>query len=120
MLRATLHSMGLLVVVCCAAHAEELLTELASIDHNPFQRPLALRAPAAANGEAPTLMGLGTLELRAVLVAGSGSQANINGHIMALGEEVDGYRLTSVSLDGAELRRDGENIVLVLDRGRQQ
>jgi hypothetical protein len=58
------------------------------------------------------------LILKSVLVAGSGSQANINGRIVALGEEVvEGYRLTSVSVDGVELRRDGETIVLHLDRG---
>ncbi len=119
MLPAARLSFGLLVAMCLAAHADELLTVQASIDHNPFQRPPSLLAPGTANGAGPTLMGVGTLELKAVLVAGSGSQANINGLVMGLNEEVDGYRLTSVSLDGVELRRDGETLVLRLDRGSE-
>lgn len=119
MLRAAGLSFGLLVAICLTAHADRLLTEQASIDHNPFQRPPSLLAPGTADGAGPTLMGVSTLELKAVLVAGSGSQANINGLVMGLGEEVDGYRLTLVSLDGVELRRDGETVVLRLHRGSE-
>ncbi len=108
---------GLLIYGVVAAG--ELLTEQAGIDHNPFERPRELRAHAVGN-EAPTLMAKGALELRGVLIAGSGSQANINGRIMALGEVLDGYRLVSVSTEEVQLRRDGEKIVLRLRRGREQ
>lgn len=102
-----------------ALAAGELLTERADIDHNPFERPVELQA-RATGGEAPTLMAKGALELRGVLLAGSESQANISGRIMALGEELDGYRLVSVSSEEVELRRDGEKIVLRLPRGQEQ
>lgn len=117
MLRTTTMALGLLIGACSTVNAEELLTELASIGHNPFERPPSLLTPGATTNDATsTLMSAGRLELKAVLVAGSGSQANISGRIMTLGEEVDGYRLTSVSLDGVELRHDGEKLVLRLDR----
>ena len=113
-------SIGLLVVLCSTAHAEALLTDQASIEHNPFQRPPELRGPTTADGEAPTLMAKGALELRGVLLAGSESQANISGRIMALGQELDGYRLVSVSIEEVELRRDGERIILRLPSGHEQ
>lgn len=116
---ASLSGVVLALAICGAATAgEQPVTEQASIDHNPFERPPALRAPSASGDAAPTLLAMDNLILKSVLVAGSGSQANINGRIVALGEEVvEGYRLTSVSVDGVELRRDGETIVLHLDRG---
>lgn len=106
-------------LICAGAASREPATAETVIEHNPFQRPPELQARASAS-EGPTLMAKGALELRGVLVAGSDSQANINGHIMKLGEEFDGYRLVSVSTDAAELRRGEEKIELRLQRGRDQ
>ncbi|MDX1698100.1 MAG: hypothetical protein R3308_07415 [Thiohalobacterales bacterium] len=73
---------------------------------NPFLRP-ALAAPAQpgiVQAETPDTV---TLDLRATMVAGSMSQANIGGKIVGLGEEVNGYRLLEVHVRRVVLEREG-------------
>lgn len=61
---------------------------------DPFVRPQTeslVRATPAPIEPGPTFT------LRALLVAGDASLANVDGTILALGDELDGYRLISVT-----------------------
>lgn len=79
---------------------------------NPFARPGAARAARAA--AAPL-----DLELRATLVAGRHSSANIGGTILRLGQELGGYRLTAVQEGTAVLVRAGIPYVLEIERTKE-
>jgi hypothetical protein len=79
---------------------------------NPFVRPGGVRnatAPAAPL----------ELELRATLVAGRRSSANIGGTILRLGQELGGYRLTAVHEGTAVLVRAGIPYVLEIERTKE-
>ena len=72
---------------------------------NPFLKPAFLSAQSGSvqvDKVDPV-----TLELRATMVAGQLSQANIGGTIIGLGEEVNGYRLLEVHARRVVLERDG-------------
>ncbi len=61
---------------------------------DPFVRPL-IELPASST---PTpVVAAPDFTLRALLVAGDKSLANIDGTILALGDEFDGYRLISIT-----------------------
>ena len=53
--------------------------------------------------------------LRGTMTAGASSQANIDGIILAIGEDIDGYTLVSVELREVVLDKDGEQKILSLD-----
>ena len=73
---------------------------------NPFLQPAQLSAgDAGARQQADPRAGV--LELRATMVAGRHSQANIGGVIIGLGGEVNGYRLVEVFQRHVVLDRDG-------------
>jgi hypothetical protein len=79
---------------------------------NPFARPgsgLSSARGSAEQPEAPL-----TLELRATLVRGRKSSANIGGVIVSVGEKVGGYRLVSVH-EGAAVLVDAAGITYVLE-----
>lgn len=79
---------------------------------NPFARPGAARA--ATGAVAPL-----DLELRATLVAGRHSSANIGGTILKLGQELGGYRLIAVREGTAVLVRAGIPYVLEIERTKE-
>lgn len=54
-------------------------------------------------------------ELRGTMTAGANSQADIDGIILAIGEEIGGYTLVSVGLREVVLDKDGEQKILSLD-----
>ena len=96
-----------------AATAGQAADQYAALRSNPFIKPMniedtpsnkrAARPPAAA------------MQLRATIVAGSRSQANIGGVIIGLGEDVDGYRLTEVHARRVVLERDGTRKEIMID-----
>ena len=82
------------------------------IAKNPFTRPgyTADRPlPAAPGVEVEDFR---EIELKATLISGRRSFANLNGEILAPGEEFRGYRLLRVSEGQAVLSRDGETLTL--------
>jgi hypothetical protein len=52
------------------------------------------------------------LDLRATLVAGDTALVNINGRILSIGEEYEGYRVLSIGEGRAVLSNSGERLVL--------
>ena len=75
---------------------------------NPFIRPLDLdkRETPDDNNDGQVVA---EMELRATMVAGQRSQANIGGKVIGLGEEVNGYQLIEVHPLHVVLDRDGES-----------
>jgi hypothetical protein len=94
-----------------------------ALRHDPF-RPAAVRVqpppPAAVPAaESPVAMGAAVwhAQLRAVLVDGARSLANVDGVMVPLGGEVDGFRLVGVDEGRAVFVRDGRRFELTLDGG---
>jgi len=75
---------------------------------DPFQRPAASRpaAPSATPEKAP--------RLRALVLGGARSLANIDGHVLAPGEQFSGYTVLRIDARGALLVRDGGELLLTM------
>lgn len=56
------------------------------------------------------------MDLRATVVAGSRSQANIGGVIIGLGEDVNGYRLAEVHARSVVLEQNGTRKEILIDK----
>lgn len=75
---------------------------------NPFLQPVIRTNPVQSAAPAEDERHVAEMELRATMVAGQRSQANIGGVVIGLGEEVNGYRLTEVHRQHVVLDRDGK------------
>lgn len=75
---------------------------------DPFQRPAASRpaAPSATPEKAP--------RLRALVLGGARSLANIDGHVLAAGEQFSGYTVLRIDARGALLARAGAELLLTM------
>ncbi len=54
-------------------------------------------------------------ELRATMIAGNNSMANVDGAIIKVGEEIQGYTLLEVRMGAAIFIKDGNPVELTLD-----
>lgn len=88
-----------------------------ALRHDPFRAPpppapvpVAAAEPSAPPPPAPVAVWRATL--RAVLVDGERSLANVDGILVRLGREVDGFRLVEVSEGRAVFVRDGRRFTL--------
>ena len=82
------------------------------IAKNPFTRPgYTADRPLPATVE-QRLEILEPLRLKATLIAGSKTLADINGEILAPGDEIQGHRLIRVNEGEAILRKDGDFLTL--------
>jgi hypothetical protein len=84
--------------------------------HNLFARPTLAALAAAPADAAPVNVPTAAWNprLTAVMVAGPASLANIDGTLLRIGEEVDGYRLLSVAEGEAVLYKNGQRYVLTM------
>ncbi len=88
-----------------------------SLKHDPFARPL-LSAPLPSNTIAGTVAEEEmpwNPQLIAVMVAGKDSLVNLDGVIIRLGEENDGYRLVQVRDREAVFKKGNKRIVLNME-----
>lgn len=75
---------------------------------DPFQRPAASRpAPPAPVPEAPP-------RLRALVLNGAHSLANIDGQVLAAGEQSAGLHVLRIDARGALVERAGRTLLLTL------
>ena len=101
---------SLLVIACPGtASADQLPAK------NPFNKPdfmnVVEEAPSRlATSDVPTE----ELSLKATLLAEGRGLANIDGVVLAPGDEYQGYRLLNVTEEGVVLERDGNRVVLQL------
>lgn len=93
------------VVVAGLFAAGAAAADPAGTIRNPFARPSA--APSAAGDGPGGPPSEAVFELRATLAAGPESLANVNGHIVRVGAEVDGFRLVSVTEGAAVFVKAG-------------
>lgn len=88
-----------------------------SLKHDPFARPL-LSAPLPSNTTAGTVAEEEmpwNPQLIAVMVAGNNSLVNLDGIILKIGEEQDGYRLVQVRDHEAVFKKGNKRIVLNME-----
>lgn len=87
---------------------------------NPFERPLVTSSkddvPDEVVVEAPQV----TLELRGTMAAGENSLANIGGEILAIGQEISGYRLVAVHQRHVVLEKNETQRTLQIDRDTEE
>ena len=101
-LRKMLLIIGCLLVVAPTRAGEIVLKT------NPFQRPVDLdkTQPVVEKNDGRVAA---EMELRATMLAGERSQANIGGKVIGLGEEVNGYQLIEVHPLHVVLDREGKS-----------
>lgn len=98
-----------LLSLFCAVHA----AGPAALQHDPFARPtLATIAPPAPGGASAPKDPPWQPRVNAVLVAGSKSLANVDGFVVELGQEINGYRLVEVSESGVVLVKERQRLVV--------
>jgi hypothetical protein len=94
-------SLGLAAVL--AGLAQSSFSQAEKLQHDPFARPglsglqHARQAEPRGNGKATAAGPRPKLKLLAVMVAGPNSMANVDGVMVRIGDEVNGYRLVDVS-----------------------
>ncbi len=98
------------LVFCPYVVAQEL-------KHDPFKKPDFLQHVSSKKIEVPQKDILVPLqgELRAIINAGPRSMANIDGIIITMGEELEGYRLVGVHDREAVLEKNGHRQILTID-----
>ena len=92
------------------------------LQRDPFQRPdlnkKIVREPVAVNpANAAKMLNARTWHphLSGTLQSPSGSFANVNGMVIKVGEEVDGFQLIKVSERTATFMKNGKAVLLSLD-----
>jgi hypothetical protein len=85
----------------------------AQVRRDPFAQPAAATHESVAAPVAPPAP---PPRLRAVMYEPGKSLVNIDGHILALGDSVDDYRVTAIGERSATLTRRGVRSVIVLDQ----
>jgi hypothetical protein len=92
------------------------------LKHDPFARPVLAPLPASAasmpgnSAKAPVPDPVWKPELRAVMVAGPKSIVNIDGALVRIGEQINGYRLVEVHEETAVFVNDKKKVTLSLRR----
>ncbi len=89
-----------------ATHADAL--------RNPFVRPDIERAAAvnATGVQRVPQVAAPKFKLRATVVAGAASVANLDGNIIAIGESLDGYSLVNVDRESIVVEKSGRKFTL--------
>lgn len=86
---------------------------------NPFAKPTFMRGVEAPVIGPDARSPLEPPQLRAILLAADGALANIDGTLVAAGEEYAGYRVMRISEEQVVLRRRDEQLVLELFGGTE-
>ncbi len=81
---------------------------------DPFTKPEQLQKTRTVTENTDSLFA-NKLKLTATLRAGDNSMISIQGKIVLLGEEVEGYKLVEVTDRAAVFVNDGQRILLSLD-----
>lgn len=105
------------LLAAASSNEEQVLSVVAApqhraIKHNPFDRPDFTKHRNYTVVEQQQAAPQKLLQLRAVLYSSTAPLVNINGKILAVGEEIDGFLLQEVSEGGAVLVKDEVQIML--------
>jgi hypothetical protein len=115
MSRGHRHLTLILACLCCSVgQGAEALTK------NPFTRPgYTADRPLPTNAEPPVVEFV-PLQLKATLIAGKQALANINGEILAPGDQIQGHRLIRVREREVVLSKNGERLTLSVDDDKEE
>ena len=102
---------GLLAQSAC--HAADLETVMLQI--NPFVRPVLEAVMSDSDRKSASKAPADAMRLRGTMLAGSNSVANIDGTIIGIGQQLNGYTLVSVQQRHAVLDRNGTQMKLSID-----
>ena len=97
-----------LVVLAAAASADQAPV----LDHNPFSRPPSEESHAPGAVVASDRGSRWSLALLATLVGPTEGYADVAGHIMKPGDELEGYTLLDVEEDNATFLKDGQEFTV--------
>jgi hypothetical protein len=95
-----------------AAPADARASRGPELKSNPFSPPPRSLTAAAIGSRRVTDVGW---ELNGIMLAGAASKADINGQVLGVGEEIDGYRVAAVERRQVVLVRNGARRVVSLD-----
>lgn len=110
-MRGMLLAAALLCAAGAAAAADRPLRD-------PFARPLPPAPPPAAAAEAPPPPA--PLQLRAVILNGAHSLANIDGDIVGAGERARDYTVVRIDARGVLVTRAGKQQLLTINEKDKQ
>ena len=100
-----------LLCLTLAALAIHAMAAPARVLRDPFVRPFAAAAaPADMTPSAPAA----PPRLRALVLGGARSLANIDGHVVATGERVAGYTVRRIDARGVLLATAGSELLLTM------
>ena len=109
---ANLSRIGVVLTgLCCFS-----VTAAETMQHDPFARPLITNLSTTNTTTAETVVEevIWNPALTAVMVAGKNSLVNVDGVIVKLGEEIDGYRLIEVKDYQAIFKKGRKRVVLTI------
>lgn len=100
----------ILMALCCSGTAKAAET----LQYDPFARPSItnLSTTSTTAEDAVTEEAIWNPPLTAVMVAGKNSLVNVDGVIVKLGDEIDGYRLIEVKDYQAIFKKGNKRVVL--------
>jgi len=111
-----------LVLLCTASAAAANDTELQEpspiLRYDPFETPALLDQPAPQPSSVQPVKKIlepWERELRATSISAARSMINVDGVILVVGEELDGFRLVEVREGAAVFERDGTRRTLTMD-----
>ena len=96
--------------ICYASDAEPTILQT-----NPFLRPTHGEVNSGNSNSTLNKTPVGSMRLRGIMRANSNSVANIDGEIISIGQQIQGYTLISVQQRHIVLERSGTQITLSID-----
>ena len=105
---------GLLVMLLSSSAAHALGFDLKT---NPFKRPV-IEDSGKADQKKPEKTALPEMALRGTMAAGPYSLADIGGKILAIGQEINGYKLVTVHQRHVVLQKNDIQLTLSIDKDR--
>ena len=91
------------------------------IKHDPFFKKQESRRVIGQTRQKPAIPKpvKWDVTLHGIILAGESSMANVDGHIIGLGETYQGFRLIFVEKDSAFFEKDGHKYILSLVKNEQ-
>jgi hypothetical protein len=86
---------------------------------NPFMTPLETDGNGA-NKPGVAAVPLPAMELRGIMVAGPYSLADIGGEVLAIGQEIQGYRLVTIQPRHVVLEKNDSRKILSIDKDKEK
>ncbi len=107
-------NLSIIASICFFTQSHAAEENTGTLHTNPFSNPYISEMDKAGT-QRKTDFPANALELRGTMVAGANSQANIGGKIIAIDEEIEGYKLVSVKQRYVVLDKNGTQKTLSLD-----